>query len=986
VRIRLLGSLRVEHEGNPVAVSGAMQLAVLFRLAVDAGSAVSYRAIAEDVWSTDVPENAKAALQSIVSRLRPQLPPGSIESTVGGYRLAIGRDDVDALVFSDLVARAVSAKSPELAQQALALWTGEPWVPSVFFDWFERDLRRDHAAAIALARHGATAGTASPAASPAPSPSTEPTQARARGNVPAPVTALVGRESELAAVTAQLRSSRLVTVIGPGGAGKTRLAVEAAGLQHGALLVEFAPVSADELVSAVLAATGRELRTADAPSEPVGARERVLEALAGRDVLLVLDNCEHVIDAAARLADDLLAALPALRILATSREPLGIPGEAFVALGSLDHPAEAAIGELTAEQLGEYPAVELFRQRAAAANGGSAVDPATAARVCARLDGLPLAIELAAARLRTMTADEVLAGLEDRFTLLTGGYRTALPRHQTLRAMIDWSWSLLGPDERRALARLAVFPAGIDSGDTARLARAMGLASASVFDSLVDKSLLTRSRGRFRALETIREYGIERLAESDELADARSAQARYLTTRAAEYDRLLRGPRIFEAIAWFDSEEDNISAALRYTTSTGMAEEAVTLGIACGWYWTIRDRQDDVRAWFAVIMPLANGLQSESARLVNLLAPVVAAFSGAYDPASGDDRMRESPEVLAALEDARSAEPARAGANELLQVLPPLLEAFSAGERGAEWMLNVELPHGEDLGLDPWPCALLHVMAAALAQNSGDIAKLGVESELAVRQFEQIGDLWGLALAQQMRSEWLALNGRLDEALATAGASTGNMRHITSEWDLAQQQGLAISLLTRLGRLDEARQRADDLLAEAEANGNAPTVLQALLLRVSVDVLDRDLPAAQARLARFDSLVGAWQHMPGQLAALAEVFRSSVAILAGDTDAAELALRDAADAALATHDHPIIGSVALGFGGLALARGDVEAAVRALDLSTAIIGAYNADDLQVIAIERAAAQHGIERGGSGGPSRPMPSRTVALETLKQLTV
>jgi len=983
VRIRLLGSLRVEHEGNPVAVSGAMQLAVLFRLAVDAGSAVSYRAIAEDVWSADAPENAKAALQSIVSRLRSQLPPGSIESTVGGYRLAIGRSDVDALVFSDLVARAASAKNAELAAEALALWTGEPWVPSVDFDWFERDLRRDHAAAVALAGTGGAPGAAPAAGPPTAEP---PAPVRPRGNVPAPLTALVGRESELAAVTAQLVSSRLVTIVGPGGAGKTRLALEAAGRHAGALLVEFAPVSADELLSAVLAATGRELRTADAPSEPVGARERVLDALAGRETLLVFDNCEHVIDAAARLADDLLAALPSLRILATSREPLGIPGEAFVALGSLDHPAETVIDQLTPEQLSGFSAIELFRQRAAAANGGSAVDLATAARVCARLDGLPLAIELAAARLRTMTSDEVLAGLEDRFTLLTGGFRTALPRHQTLRAMIDWSWSLLAPDEQRALARLAVFPAGIDSGDTARLARAMGLASASVFDSLVDKSLLTRSRGRFRALETIREYGIERLAENDELADARDSQARYLTTRAAEYDRLLRGPRIFDAIAWFDSEEDNISAALRYTTGTGMAEEAVTLGVACGWYWTIRDRQDDVRGWFALIMPLADGLDTDGARLTRLLAPVVAAFSGSYDAVSGGDGMRESPEVLAALDAARTVEPAGAGANELLQVLPPLLHAFSTAARGAEWMLDVTLPHGEDLGLDPWPCALLHVIAAALAQNRGDIDTLGTESHLAVQQFEQIGDLWGLALAQQMRSEWLALNRRLDEALAIAAASTANMRHITSEWDLAQQQGLSITLLTRLGRVDEARLRADGLLAQADANGNAPTVLQAILLRVGVDVLDRDLPAAQARLARFDSLVGTWQHMPGQLAAIAEVLRSSVAILAGDTDAAERALRDAADAALATHDHPIIGSVALGFGSLALAKGDVEAAVRALDLSTAIIGAYNADDLQVIAIERAAAQHGIERGGAGGPSRSTLSRSAALRMLEQLTV
>ena len=971
MRIGLLGGLRVEHEGRPVAVSGSMQLAVLFRLAVDAGTSVSYRAIAEDVWSTDAPANAKAALQSIVSRLRSQLPPASIESTVGGYRLAVSRADVDALVFSDLAARAVAANDAELAAQALALWAGEPWVPSENFDWFERDLHRDHAAVAALR----------PKAAPAQAQAQEPS----RGNLPSPLTALVGRETELALVGTQLRSSRLVTIVGPGGAGKTRLAVEAASRSRAALLVEFAPVSADELLAAVLASTGRELRTAEAPTEPVGTRERVLEALAGREVLLVLDNCEHVIDAAARLADDLLASLPALRILATSREPLGIPGEAFVALGSLAHPVSADIAALSGEQLEGFAAVELFRQRAAAANGGAPLDLATAARICAGLDGLPLAIELAAARLRTMSADEVLAGLEDRFTLLTGGFRTVLPRHQTLRAMIDWSWSLLTPDEQRGLARLAVFPAGIDSGDAARLARTMGLSAASVFDSLVDKSLLTRSRGRYRALETIREYGIERLAENNELADAREEQVRYVATRAAEYDRLLRGPRIFEGIEWFDSEDDNITAALRYATSTAMAEEAVALGTACGWYWTIRDRQDDVRNWFTAISPLAEGLDTEGSRLIAVLAPMVSAFSGTSDASGQIDPFRETPEILAAMLAAQTGVAARAGENDLLQVLPPLLSAFALAARGPEWMVNVTLPHGEDLGLDPWPCALLHVVAAALSQNRGDIVTLGIESELAVTQFEQIGDLWGLALSQQMRSEWLALHGRLEEALVTATASTENMRHITSEWDLAQQQGLAINILVRLGRLDEARLRANELLLNAEAAGNAPTVLQATLLRIGIDLYDRDQAAAERRLARYDTLVSTWPRIPGQLVATAEVSRAAIAIFAGDTDAAELALHAAADAALATLDHPIIGSVALGYGSLALAKGDVAEAVRALDLSTAIIGAYNATDLQVIAIENAAALYGIERGGAGAPSRSVPSRSAAIDTLKQLT-
>nr|WP_246376566.1 AAA family ATPase [Conyzicola lurida] len=940
-----------------------MQLAVLFRLAVDAGTAVSYRAIAEDVWSSDAPENTRAALQSIVSRLRSQLPPGTIESTVGGYRLAIARTDVDALVFSDLVAEAAASGSGELASRALAGWAGEPWVPSANFDWFERDLRADRATALSLG------GNTVPAAP-------------VRNGLPTPLTELVGRERELAAVAAQLSANRLVTVVGPGGAGKTRLALAAAASHPGAILVELAPVGSDEVLSAILGATGRELRTADAPAEPTGARERVLAALAGREVLLVLDNCEHVIDAAARTAGDLLSALPSLRILATSREPLGVPGEAFVNLGSLGHPTEAELSAGSAGPLELFPAIELFRQRAAAASG-EPLDPAdleAVARVCARLDGLPLALELAAARLRTMSVAEVLEGLDDRFTLLTGGFRTALPRHQTLRAMIDWSWSLLTPDEQRALAHLAVFPAGIDVADARRLARAMGLPAASVFDSLVDKSLLGRSRGRYRALETIREFGIDKLAERGELADARRDQVLYLVERAGETDRLLRGPGIYDAIGWFDSEDDNIAAALRYATGTGMAGEAVALCAACGWYWTIRDRQDDTRLWFAAAIPLAEGLDGDDARLLRALAPVARAFGGGGTADADDfDPRSESPDLVAQMLDAVG--PATDGDNDLLQVLPVLLSAFAEVGADPRAMSDVRVPWGEDLGLGAWPCALLHVLAAAIAQNRGDVEALGTESELAVARFTEIGDLWGLALAEQMRSEWLTLHGRLDEALATATSSTDHMRPITTEWDLAQQMSLSVSLLLRMRRHDEARSRTAALLASAEAGGNARTILQALMMSATVDLHVGDVDAADARLDRVEELASSWPRMPGQLVAMIGVARGDSASQKGDVDAAATALRAAADAALATHDHPVIASVALGFGTLAVSRGDIPGAVRALDLATAIVGIHDATAPQVIAIEAAARAHGIERAAASAPTR-----SAALESLSRLTV
>ncbi|MEB0003405.1 hypothetical protein QN357_10740 [Cryobacterium sp. RTC2.1] len=991
MRIRLLGGLSVEHDGRQVPVTGSMQLAVLFRLAVDAGTAVSYRAISEDVWSRDVPENQRAALQSIVSRLRAQLPPGVIESTVGGYRLLLARSDVDALRFEDLVAEAVAAAGTALpadarraALAALALWAGEPWIPSPDFDWFLRDLARDRARALELtALDGTAPDGCAPSAAFAPS--------AARG-IPVSLTRLVGRERELAAIEKQLAVSRLVTIVGTGGIGKTRLALETAAGIRGAVLVELAPVGPGEVLAAVLAATGRELRTSDAPVEPVGSLERVVEALLGRAVVLVLDNCEHVIDAAARLAENLLGVLPALTILATSREPLGIPGESFVTVGSLPHPSESELEAAidtpdtpgSPERLREFAALELFGQRALAARGAGLAtgELAGAARICARLDGLPLALELAAAKLRTMTLDEVLDGLDNRFTLLTGGYRTALPRHQTLRALIDWSWSLLSADERTALGRLAVFPAGIDTRDAADVAATAGLVGASVFESLVDKSLLHRERGRYRLLETIREYGIERLAEAGNLAAERAAQAGYIAVRAEAADALMRGPRIREAIAWFDAEDDNVTAALRYTTSARLAEPAVRVALACVWYWGIRERRDELGVWLGAVSELAAEVDSDEARAIVLFTPVVRAFSAEE---ANPDAARDSalvPEALA--EAARRAfdawaqdPPGRGG--ELMQLAFPLLSAFrtSFGEEG--WMLRVRIPSGEELGLDPWPAAMLHVIRAATAQNRGDIAELGEASAHAVRAFEAIGDLWGLALAQQMRAEWFSLQGRLDEALDVTDASTANMSRITSSWDLAQQQALAVSIMLRQGRLAAARERADELLAGAAESGNIFTVIQAEATALVLDLNDRDTGAASARLARIEDLASGWPNMPAQLVAMIGVRRAELELLQGDADAAERAIRVAADAAIASLDHPVIGQVALSLGGLALARGQVEEAVRALDLSSAIIGAYDRLEPRAIAIEQAAAAHGIDRATPAPSSRPH-----ALATLRAL--
>lgn len=414
-------------------------------------------------------------------------------------------------------------------------------------------------------------------------------------NVRAELTSFVGRDADVAVVRELIEEGRLVTLIGPGGSGKTRLATESArsllgDLPDGVWFVELAAIGADgDVAQATI--TGLRLRDALLAATPnEGLTDRLIPAIRDREALLILDNCEHVIGSVAAFADRVLGECRRLRILATSREPLGITGEALWLVEPLAlPPTDAGPGEIESS-----PAVRLLRDRAGAVRQDLAIDaPAlsTMMRVCRALDGMPLAIELAAGRLRTMSIDQLANRLDDRFRLLTSGSRTAVPRHKTLRAVVDWSWELLTDAERMVLSRLSVFSGGASLEAAERVCAGNAVEQEQVLDlvtSLAEKSLLlTVGDGppRYRMTGTIQEYAADRLAEAGQSDEARQSHLAYMTELAETAEPHLRRAEQLGWLAALEADHDNIGAAMRGAIAAGEARAAMRLAAAAGWYW-----------------------------------------------------------------------------------------------------------------------------------------------------------------------------------------------------------------------------------------------------------------------------------------------------------------------------------------------------------------------------------------------------------------
>ena len=641
----------------------------------------------------------------------------------------------------------------------------------------------------------------------------------AQPGLPAPLTSFVGRDGELRRVRRLLDRSRLVTLSGPGGVGKTRLAMAAAGQSAGEVcLVELASCGdGTDVPRAVLHALG--LRDAGLRAPNDGRRDvtgRLVAALAGRPLLLILDNCEHVVTAAARLADRLLRACPALRILATSREPLAVTGEALCPVPGLALPPEDA----RVEAAREYEALRLFADRAADVAPDFAVTPATIGAVrhiCRTLDGLPLAIELAAARLQALPVAEIAARLDDRFRLLSRGSRTAQPRHRTLRAVVEWSWELLDDAERVLARRLTVFTGGATLTAVERVCGLPPHETVEVLTGLVRKSLVEVADGRYRMLETVRAFCAERLAGAGEGDGLRRAHAAYLLDLAQAADPQLRRAGQLEWLRRLDAERDNLHTAVRAAAAHGEVGMALRLVAVLSFYWWVRGLRSEGVALAGEILTATGAVAPPELDEEFALCVLTASLGGPVP----DDVSRAVGSGEAVLRNLGRAP---------RQPFLLFLAAVAGGPPAAGPAALAESlqRQASRLGPDPWIHALCAVGLGLAWMYDGRPDRARPELAVALRGFRALGDRWGMimALAADAELAYLGDDGAAAVApLAEALRLAGELGSAIDRADLLRARGDGH---VRIGDLDRAE---DDYAAAVESarRAGAPEITAAAL-------------------------------------------------------------------------------------------------------------------------------------------------------------
>ncbi|MFD7845527.1 ATP-binding protein [Nocardia sp. NPDC059764] len=774
-----------------------------------------------------------------------------------------------------------------------------------------------------------------------------------------PLTSFIGREHDRTEVVKRVGDSRLVTLVGPGGAGKTRLAVavaaelggqvagpvdRATGSQFtgGVGLVELAAVSnSSDLPQAVAGALGVALSRTAEPSggDPVGL---LAEGLPTAPMLLVLDNCEHLVDGVARFVEDLLGRVPALRILATSRQPLGIGGE------TLWETAPLAVPPADSVEVADFPSVRLFLDRATAVRADLAPTQGvleTVAEICRHLDGLPLALELAAAKLRVMPLPVLRDRLDDRFTVLAGGSRTALPRHRTLRAVLDWDWELLLEEERTALARLSVFPAPF----TPAAAEGLGVATSEI-EALLDKSLLQLvdvlttdpalpiPQPRYRMLESVRAYGREHLTARGELDSTRSAHAAYHLALAEAAHPHLRGHTQLPWLRLLDAHHDHLIAALRFAQESADTDTASRLGSALGMYWALHANHTDAVRLLRPILELPTTHPHPPLAAAFALHSLLAAQATELTTAT-DHIRRWTGESASGSDGSVTAD----GAAELALALVEL-----AGERVDVGLGVVEPWLGHS---DAWTRGMFWLVRSFLHANESGVARLDADLRMAAECFEEAGERWG----------WSTALTYLAFARAALGDFGGAEEAMASALVAAEELGRPVALrvwlvMIRLhsGEVEAAR---TDLSALAEETLSAGDTVMTQLLAADVARFDGDLAESARCLRRVESDLGLAVSEDRSYRAMFGLRMGLLRAAEGRTAAAATHCADAWANAVAIRDLPLAAEVAVGVARVCFAAGAAEASAEALGAGHALRGAPDAryPDIVALRTELAAA-------------------------------
>lgn len=810
--------------------------------------ATSEAARLNDLRITALTERAQTALalgrdHEVVHDLEPVVAGDpTMESLAGLLMVALyrGGRQADALE--------VFARTRQILAEELGL---EPSVTLRSLQ--ERVLRQDESL-------GAQANLAVPVRAPAPAqrrivdPATDG-RTRHRGgavlasptNLPTVVRPLIGRDEQLQSLRALLPGVRLVSLVGPGGAGKTSLALTLGvhslpDFPDGVFGVRLASLDeAGQVPVAVADALGMPLDGAAAEGD---IRERIYSYLANRRLLLILDNCEHVVDAAAGLADDILGRCASVTILTTSREALAVPDEVQVNVGPLDAPPEDA----SVDDVLTYPAAQLFVERARAARPGTVFDETNIAaigRLTRALDGMPLAVELAAARASSMSPVEISDRLDHRFALLTSGSRTAEARQQTLRATVDWSYALLSSDEQRLFDRLSVFQGGWTMDAAEAVLDVAGAPEGFVLDAiarLVERSMVIVEPGsptRYRMLETLRQYAAEQLLDSGEVASVAARHARHFHDLVLGAELDLRGPRQRDALRLLRREQSNIRAALNWLSGPDRdLDQALEMAGSLGLFWHL-GRHLEGREVLQRLLALGGSEQARAHALQAvsiverprgcLVHPSPLCADAAQESlvmfeAEGNQSRAALSRVLLAVEGVTGAEPERSQA------------------------LLAEAEHRFRTNNDDWGLGVIGFVRMETALKTGHLETAIAVGRAAAAQFRQLDDYWGLSAILYHLGWGLRQFGRneegahdLEEAIDVA-ASAG--LYNTVQWALAD---LALVHLN-LGRGDEARDLFDRADAASKHIGDGAGTTLAHYGRGLLALQDGDLSEAERRL------------------------------------------------------------------------------------------------------------------------------------------